>query len=370
MSQKRFFPNLNGVRFIAAFMVLIHHVEQAKHAVGLQNIYDLTIVQHMGRLGVGLFFVLSGFLITYLLLQEKANHGNIAAGSFYLRRAFRIWPIYFIVILSSYFIFPHLSLFEYPGAVENVTNHYHERLGFLLLILPNFAFILYDLPYWCAQAWSIGVEEQFYYLWPWLLKYPKRSWLIIIFFLVVTALILWLGLYFLQDPLAIKQQKVMAFIGQFRLQVMAFGGLLAWLVFKENNTILATLFRKDVQYGVYAFTLAFFLSGLHFSGFMEIYALLFGFFILNVSCNPKSVINLEFKWISYLGKISYGLYLYHVIAIVFTINILKPIQPESPAIYNLLLYTIAIAVTILVCALSFEFLEKPLLRYKDKKFGR
>jgi peptidoglycan/LPS O-acetylase OafA/YrhL len=370
MSQKRFFPNLNGVRFIAAFMVLVHHVEQAKHALGFENIYNWAVVQHIGRLGVGLFFVLSGFLITYLLLQEKNNHGNIAAGSFYLRRAFRIWPVYFIVILSSYFIFPHIPLLEYPGAVENVTTYYWERLGFLLLILPNFAFILYDLPYWCAQAWSIGVEEQFYYLWPWLLKYPKRRWLTILFFLAITALILWLGLYFLQVPSEVKQEKVIAFLGQFRLQVMAFGGLMAWLVFKEKHTVLDILFRKDVQYSVYAFTIVFFLSGLHFTGFMEIYAVLFGFFILNVACNPKSVVNLEYKWISYLGKISYGLYLYHVIAIVLTINILKHLQTDSSVIYNFLLYTVAIAVTILICTVSFEFIEKPLLRYKDKKFGR
>ncbi len=370
MSQKRFFPNLNGVRFIAAFMVLIHHVEQAKHALGIGNIYDWNIVQHMGRLGVGLFFVLSGFLITYLLLQEKGAHGDISAGKFYLRRAFRIWPVYFIVILSSYFIFPHIPLMEYPGAVENVTTHYRERLGFLLLILPNFAFILYDLPYWCAQAWSIGVEEQFYYLWPWLLKYPKRRVLTVTFFLAVTALVLGLGLYFLQDPPEVKQEKVIAFLGQFRLQVMAFGGLLAWLVFKDKRSLLDILFRRDVQYGVYAFTLAFFLSGLHFTGFMEIYALLFGFFILNVACNPGSVINLEYKWISYLGKISYGLYLYHVIAVVLAINIMKHIQPGSAVAYNFLLYTISIAVTILICVASFELLEKPLLRYKDKKFGR
>ncbi len=351
-------------------MVLIHHVEQAKHALGLADIYDWTIIQHMGRLGVGLFFVLSGFLITYLLLQEKSNHGDIAAGSFYLRRAFRIWPVYFIVVLSSYFIFPHIPLLAYPGAVDNVTTYYWERLGFLLLILPNFAFILYDLPYWCAQAWSIGVEEQFYYLWPWLLKYPKRRWIIILFFLAVTALILCLGLYFLEVPSEVKREKVIAFLGQFRLQVMAFGGLLAWLVFKKKHRLLDILYRKDVQYAVYAFTLAIFLSGLHFTGFMEIYGVLFGFFILNVACNPKSVINLEYKWISYLGKISYGLYLYHVIAIVFTINILKPLQTDSLAVYNFLLYTIAIVVTVLICVVSYEFLEKPLLRYKDKRFGR
>lgn len=370
MAQKRFFPNLNGIRFIAAFMVFIHHVEQAKHALGVANIYEWNIVQHMGRLGVGLFFVLSGFLITYLLLQEKSNHGNIDAKSFYLRRAFRIWPIYFVVILASYFVFPHISLLAYPGANEKVAIYFWERLSFLLLILPNFAFILYDLPYWCAQAWSIGVEEQFYYLWPWLIKYPKRRWWIILLFLAITAFVLLLGLHFLQDPKEVRLTKIIAFMGQFRLQVMAFGGLLAWLVFTEKNRILNFLFRKDIQYIVYSFSVLLFLSGIHFPGFMEAYGVLFGFFIVNVACNPDSVIQLEYKWISYLGKISYGIYLYHVIAIVFTMNVLKNFVFASDLTYNLILYPVSATLTILVCVASFECMEKPLLSYKDRKFGR
>ncbi|MBU1820427.1 MAG: acyltransferase, partial [Bacteroidetes bacterium] len=93
-SGKRYFPNLNAIRSIAAFMVLFHHIEQAKNALGIANIYHLSIVKHAGRLGVGLFFVLSGFLITFLLLQEKTNHGSISTRKFYMRRVFRIWPIY------------------------------------------------------------------------------------------------------------------------------------------------------------------------------------------------------------------------------------------------------------------------------------
>lgn len=370
MAQKRFFPNLNGIRFIAAFMVLFHHVEQAKHAMGIGNVYDRVIVQHMGRLGVGLFFVLSGFLITYLLLQERQNHGDISAKRFYLRRAFRIWPVYFVVVLSSYFLFPHIPLLEFPGAGEKVTNYFWERLSFLVLILPNFAFILYDLPYWCAQAWSIGVEEQFYYLWPWMIKYPRRRWGILLLFIAITALVLGVGLWLLDDPEQVKIEKALAFAGQFRLQVMAFGGMLAWLAFREKHKILRILFRKDVQYAVYALTLVFFISGVHFTGFMEFYGVLFGFFVVNLACNPNSVIHLEHKWIDYLGKISYGIYLYHVVAIVLTINILKHVMDESGSAYHFVLYTITILLTILICVVSYEWMEKPLLRFKDKRYGR
>ncbi len=371
MSQKRFFPNLNGVRFIAAFMVLIHHVEQAKQALGLPAIYHFPIVQHAGRLGVGLFFVLSGFLITYLLIQEKNSHGNIAARKFYLRRIFRIWPIYFVIVLSSYFLFPHIPLLEYPGATANVTTHYWERLLFLVLVLPNFAFVLYDLPYWCAQAWSIGVEEQFYYLWPWLLKYPKRRVVIIIAFLGLSALLLATGLYFLNDPAEVRLEKAMTFLGQFRIQIMALGGFLAWAVYADKKRFLAVIFRKDVQIGVYLALLVLFLSGVHFTGFMEVYGLFFGFFIVNVSCNPHTIIRLEHPWISYLGRISYGLYLYHVVVVVLVINVLNRYgTPESTVLYNFLLYTAVTAGSVLLSSASFEYFEKPLLRFKDNRFGR
>jgi peptidoglycan/LPS O-acetylase OafA/YrhL len=251
-----------------------------------------------------------------------------------------------------------------------VTSYFWERLSFLLLILPNYAFILYDLPYWCAQAWSIGVEEQFYYLWPWLIKYPKRRWIIIVLFLAVTAGVLWTGLYYLQAAPEEKLRKVMAFIGQFRLQVMAFGGFLAWLVFSEKQHITAFLFRKDMQCVVYTLTLLLFLSGIHFVGFMEVYGLLFGFFVVNLACNPNSIIRLESPWISYLGKISYGIYLFHVVATVFTINVLSNFALNSSALYNVLLYSGTIVLTIGICVASYEWMEKPLLAYKDRKFGR
>ncbi|WP_353722966.1 acyltransferase family protein [Dyadobacter sp. 676] len=77
--KKRYFPNLNGIRAIAASLVVFHHLEQAKHALGITNVYDMPIIQHAGRLGVGLFFVLSGFLITYLLLEERGRFGNVDA---------------------------------------------------------------------------------------------------------------------------------------------------------------------------------------------------------------------------------------------------------------------------------------------------
>ncbi|QRR03115.1 acyltransferase family protein [Dyadobacter sandarakinus] len=371
MEKRRYFPNLNGIRCIAALLVVVHHLEQAKHALGITNLYEQPIVQHAGRLGVGLFFVLSGFLITYLLLDEKSRFGNVDTGKFYLRRIFRIWPVYFVIIILSFFIFPHLDLMHYPGTAPKLHTHAAERLGLLFLVLPNYAFVLYDLPYWCAQTWSIGVEEQFYYLWPWLIKYPRKRLLIFVFFLAVTALLLLLGLYYSDAGEDAKYAMITTFIGQFRIQTMALGGVCAWIVFKQKDRFLSFIFRKDVQWTTYLILALLFFSGVHFTGFLEVYALFFAFFVLNVSCNPATVISLENPVMNHLGKISYGLYIYHVAVIVLVINILSRVAPHwSTVQYQVVLYLLALGGSVGVASLSFAFLEKPLLAFKDRKFGR
>lgn len=371
MSQKRNFPNLNGVRCIAAVSVLIHHLEQAKEAFDLPNIYHLTVVKHAGRLGVGLFFVLSGFLITYLLLQEKGNFGDISAPKFYLRRVFRIWPIYFLIVGLALFVFPHVPLMYFPGANELASRHVAERITLLALVLPNYAFVLYNIPYWAAQAWSIGVEEQFYYLWPWIIKYPKRTFLIVTIFMLATVGLLALGVYLLDGTEAQKKDSVLTFIGQFRLLIMALGGGGAYLVYTNRTRFLSVLYRKNVQITVYVLFLICFLSGVHIPAFMEVYAFFFCFFVLNVATNPNSIISLENPIVSYIGKISYGLYLYHVAVSVFLINVLNTYAPGlSTTAYNLILYPAVFGLSILVSYLSYEYLEKPLLVFKDKRYGR
>lgn len=369
--KKRYFPNLNGIRAIAASLVVFHHLEQAKHALGIANVYDVPIIQHAGRLGVGLFFVLSGFLITYLLLEERGRFGNVDAKKFYLRRVFRIWPIYFLIVALSFFVFPHIPIFDYPGVEEKLTVDLPQRLTLLLLVLPNYAFVLYDLPYWCAQTWSIGVEEQFYYLWPWLIKYPKKRIPILILFLALTAGLLYLGLQIVDPSEETRQSMIGTFLGQFRIQTMALGGLCAWLVYNDKLKFLDFIFRKDVQIVAYAILLALFFSGVHFFGFLEVYALFFAFFVLNVSCNPNTIVHLGHPIMDHLGKISYGLYIYHVAVIVVIINLLDMYVPGwKDASYQMVLYVVSFVASVAVATFSFNYIEKPLLAYKDRKFGR
>src|SRR5688572_27055191 len=109
--QKIYFPNLNGLRFIAAFLVIIHHIEQLKSFSNIDNYWGtVPFIDIIGKLGVVLFFVLSGFLITYLLLAEERSFKRISIVKFYIRRMLRIWPLYFLIILLAFAVLPGISL--------------------------------------------------------------------------------------------------------------------------------------------------------------------------------------------------------------------------------------------------------------------
>jgi peptidoglycan/LPS O-acetylase OafA/YrhL len=374
--QPVYFPNLNGVRFIAAFSVLIHHTEQIKYLMGLQNNYGNFFIKNMGKLGVGLFFVLSGFLITYLLLSEKQRRGDISTKDFYIRRILRIWPLYFIIVILGFFVFPAIPIFNEPLRDQYYFDEdFFKRLPFFLLFLPNLGFVFYRSPYLCAQTWSVGVEEQFYAIWPWIIKSknPIKTFIKLLLIFLTILGISWLYVFKISDLSLETKTKIKEglelFFSQFRILTMVIGGGGAYLIFEKKEKILKIIFRKDVQIIVYLMLILMLSTGLHVPGFnMEFYGIFFCFFILNVSQNPNSLIYLEQKIIHYLGKISYGVYIYHPAVIVFCVNSIHYFLGKnlSSLTFNILLYSSAILITILVCELSYRYIETPLLKLKDK----
>jgi peptidoglycan/LPS O-acetylase OafA/YrhL len=367
--QPVYFPNLNGVRFIAAFSVLIHHTEQIKFLMHLDNIYANYFIKNLGKLGVGLFFVLSGFLITFLLLSEKNRRGDISTKDFYIRRVLRIWPLYFIIVILGFFVFPAIPIFNEPLRNQYYFDaDFYKRLPFFLLFLPNIGFVFYRAPYLCSQTWSVGVEEQFYAIWPWIIKSKnpvKTLFKLLGIFLFILGFISDLS----ENSKHQIQEGFELFFSQFRILTMVIGGIGAYLIFKKKENILIILFRKDVQIGVYAILALMLGTGFHFPGLnMEFYGIFFCFFILNISQNPNSIIYLEQKLIHYLGKISYGLYIYHPAVIVLCVNTIHYFFGKniSTITFNIILYPSVILLTILVCDLSFRYVETPLLKLKDR----
>ena len=158
-----YLPGLNGLRAIAALSVLIAHVSQEGIAdFGLPKLVNLP----MAGYGVTLFFVISGFLITFLLIKEMRKTQTVSIGKFYLRRILRIWPIYYLFIIVS------LSVFLCFGMPNQILV---KELWFYLFFAANIPFITYQGIMILVHYWSIGVEEQFYLFWPLLVRISKSK---------------------------------------------------------------------------------------------------------------------------------------------------------------------------------------------------
>ncbi|WP_374949293.1 acyltransferase family protein [Mucilaginibacter sp.] len=160
LPQKKqvFFENLDGVRAIAVLLVVITHIELHKKTFGLKAALPFS-PHNIGKTGVSTFFALSGFLISYLLLEERDNFKKIDFTDFYIRRILRIWPLYFLVVIVGFFIYP----------AEGSTN----ALLMSVFLMPNVAFSLLLLPALFDPIWSIGTEEQFYIFHPHIFRIKK-----------------------------------------------------------------------------------------------------------------------------------------------------------------------------------------------------
>src|SRR5688572_14220839 len=108
MEKRVYFKNLNALRFFAATAVIFHHVEQYKFLSGYLNAWGNTAIDALGHKAVSFFFVLSGFLISYLLFEEDKRKGEINVKHFYVRRILRIWPLYFLIVSICLFVLPYL----------------------------------------------------------------------------------------------------------------------------------------------------------------------------------------------------------------------------------------------------------------------
>lgn len=165
MKKTLYFENLDGLRFLSFLSVFFYHsFYTGSEAIKASPVYHFvkTDVFGNGNLGVNFFFVLSGFLITYLLLEEKKTNGQISLGRFWMRRILRIWPLFFLMVLFGFVAFPLIK--QAFGQAPAETAHLVSYLTFT----NNFDFIANGPPDSSVLGvlWSVAIEEQFYLLWP------------------------------------------------------------------------------------------------------------------------------------------------------------------------------------------------------------
>lgn len=366
-----YFPGLHGLRFFAALLVVFGHVELLKDYHGFPNAHSHPAVYEMGRMGVTFFFVLSGFLITYLLLTERRVAGTIAVRKFYVRRVLRIWPLYFLLVALAFFVLPRLPFFHVPALSPEMPTYFGYTLPLFVCLLPQLALSVYPPVPFAEPLWSIGVEEQFYLLWPLLLKRVRNVFALSVGVVVAGFLVKQLALTLgsqSRDPEALKYWNyVVSFFYFTRIECMAVGALGAWLVFAGRRAVPGFLYHRATQLAVYALTAYALLTPAHKPVFnYTLYSALFGVIILNIATNPRSLVRVESRVFRFLGNISYSVYMFHEIAIKISMNALRSFGGAKfdDAASNVALYALSLLLTLGLASLSYLFFESLFLRLK------
>ncbi|NGM63020.1 acyltransferase [Sphingobacterium sp. SGG-5] len=366
-----FFPNLNALRFFAALLVIFHHGEVIRAKNGFDAFESASFFLNGGS-AVKFFFVLSGFLITYLLLKEKKKTRNIAIKNFYMRRIIRIWPLYFLLFFIGTVLFP--SLFRLLHIDYAFPYNLSQSWVFFLLFIPSIVTFRYG-SHLLEPLWSIGVEEWFYLLWAPLFKWTNKP-----LFLILTILLTKIGLLVAVNQHIIQNPLICHFITTYAFESMAFGGIGAYFLFYTKRNI-QQLYHKYRAVNIFFLILLLGYIFLKSNSFLLTYfplfesALFYWFFLnilfLNLIVYCAIVLPntswLNNKWLDIGGKISYGIYMYHMIIIFTVIFFLKPYLLTLSAVYSFLVFYISvISGTILAAYLSKKFFEDYFMQFRNR----
>lgn len=354
-------PWLDGLRGIAISTVFIHHLQHFLYQDG--PMFGRLLLP-FGLLGVDIFFVLSGFLITTLLLEEHRKTGVISFKNFYIRRALRLLPalLFFLVSMTVF-----SRLFLPPSEANSIL-----RLSVIaLLYCTNWAFAFGAASDWLGHLWSLAVEEQFYLIWPLVLSLLLRSRLSkrsLVFLSSAVAVIVCIHRTLLVSPDVIPMRIYAG--SDTRADSLLIGCAVAmlatWRMIPATRT---AQFVLRIAGALSVFVITAYLANLfgipgrslYTIGF-SVFAIAVGVVILRVMLAPgKLYISLlERPTLVWIGKLSYSLYLWHFFAIGITLWIPVPNAAR-------VLLSIPIAFGIAAC--SFYFVERPFLRLKSRYSG-
>ena len=362
-----YFRGLHALRFFAASFVIFHHIEQYKAWAGRPNNWGSHFVDSLGHASVSFFFVLSGFLITYLLLKEAASRGTIRLRHFYWKRILRIWPVYFLVVGAALSLPYMLPSGLFPDAAFTISP---VVLFALVTMFPNLLRIAHPMLVGGNQLWSVGVEEQFYLFWPILIRCFHRN---IFGFLVLFLMLKGAGSVFFIWRL--REEASLAQLAQlytlFPVEQMAFGGIGAALIFHKKAHLLNFLRSNVLFIASVLFVAIDFFYGWHILLSTYLEGLFFMIVLINIIHRSSIHRPLENSLLVKLGDRSYGIYMYHTLVIALSMAVLERLPISLNVLqYDLLLYTLAFCGTLGVSHLSWLYLEKPLLRWKEWSWKR
>ncbi len=332
----KYFGSLDGVRALAIVAVVWHHTTGPERTVDLAE---------RGFLGVDMFFVLSGFLITTILLRETERTGDISLKRFYARRSLRIFPLYYGLVLASFAGSFVMSGSHFEGVRESIV----PLLAYMVNWFPTTSLFF--------VAWSLAAEEQFYLVWPPLQKLLGFFALVPLGLFLVGNQLVNFGFLFADqregmDMLEItftpillgvfaayllnyRFSQVWALLGHRWAAPLLGLGLVALLILPSDDTSLVGMHRLAIHVLMTAWLITLVIREDHLlAGFLKLPALI------------------------RLGVVSYGMYLFHMFVIHVVVEMLGALD------LSVTLFLVVTVGTYLVSELSFRFFEQPLLRLK------
>lgn len=355
-------PELDALRLFAFLAVFIHHALPRDAALYINNglpplVSQLVVTaKQAGAYGVDLFFVLSSYLITELLIREHTKRGSFSISAFYIRRALRIWPLYFTFLAITVFLVPTILPEDQFGTIY---------IASFALFFGNWVCAANGLPFSVASPlWSISIEEQFYFAWPPLLRLFGIER---IKHLAIAMLLIAISTRFILAANAVEHPAVWCNTIA-RLDSIALGALLAValggraprlkpaarLLFAGASLamflLVAKYLRQDGPLSVITYTAT---------------ALASVMLLVSVLQSEAPFLRLPaFSWLVYLGRISYGLYVFHLLALALIPKLII-VYLGIPLSFPLRIF-FSFALTILLAAASYTWLEQPFLRLKKR----
>ncbi|AEA42720.1 acyltransferase family protein [Fluviicola taffensis] len=363
-----YFKNLDGLRTICFLMVFFFHsfTSQNLTVLNSQTYYTVKVgLFSNGNLGVNFFFVLSGFLITYLLIVEKQDTKKINVIHFWIRRVLRIWPLYFFCVFFGFFLFPIIK--SHFGQTSQETAHLINYVTFT----SNFDFITNGRPdaSILGVLWSVSIEEQFYLIWPLLLSLlpVKHYWI-----LFSTLILASLGYRITHNNYYHIEFHTLSCMND-----LVIGSFVAWLIIRykalQNRIISSSLVTQVLPY--FAFAVHFFVRDeiLAWNNNLIPYeriftSILMSWIILDQAININGIFRLSrFKLLIKSGKYTYGMYCLHFLAILITITFTKSLFHQDTFWTVLVIEPIiSLLLTYFISIISYNYFEKYFLKLKHQ----
>jgi peptidoglycan/LPS O-acetylase OafA/YrhL len=379
--QRLYIPALDGVRFLAFFLVFLHHFNPGDifktWSPGLAT--AMLRISLFGWSGVDVFLTLSGFLIALLLLRELDATGTVHVRRFYLRRVLRIWPLYYLILVLGFFVVP--MLFGKAGTPEHTTMLAQHLFPFATLF-ANFSSAIF-LPSMNAMSpssdglsvlWTIALEEQFYLLFPLVMLAvgPSiRPRVVLACGLGLVAFSVATRYYILANAIAYPMvwMNTLAHLDPIVLGIM---GAVAWQYGRRSLEWLP-FYGVDVLLAIGLFWLvtSFPQIGQSNHTTWQVLAVSAAALLLIGAVLRYRPLGLAFGWrpIAWLGRISYGLYVYHLLAkqlyqyVIASHLPIDLLRYPTRWIVELLL---VLGLTIAIAAVSYYGFERRFLRLKER----